>query len=328
LEETSAECRFAVLIITYNGCLIGLKIKENECMPISSNFPFKKQVVEVLGQHMAYVDEGEGDPIVFVHGNPTSSYLWRNILPYLIPHGRCIALDLVGYGHSDKLPNSGPERYGVEEQRKYFAGFMDALQLKENVTFVIHDWGSSLGFDWANHHRDRMKAIAYMEGIVMPLTMPERAEDQNAAEQFVCTLRTEQGEKLVLEDNLFIEYLLPELVLRRLDEVTMNHYRYSFEEAGEDRRPTLSFPRDIPFNGKPEGINKIVSDYSIWMAENDLPKFFVKAEPGAAITNESLDYCSQWKNQQQITVPVIHFIQEDSPDEIGAGIAKWYKELD
>ena len=174
-------------------------------MPISSDFPFQKQTVEVLGQGMAYVDEGEGDPIVFIHGNPTSSYLWRNILPYLIPHGRCIALDLVGFGHSDKLPDSGSDSYRIAQHRSYLAGFMDALELTENVTLVIHDWGTALGFDWANNHRDRLKAIAYMEGIVMPLSMPTRVEDQNEAQQFICTLRTDAGEELVLENNLFIE---------------------------------------------------------------------------------------------------------------------------
>ncbi len=296
-------------------------------MPISSDFPFQKQAVEVLGQGMAYVDEGEGDPIVFIHGNPTSSYLWRNILPYLIPHGRCIALDLVGFGHSDKLPDSGSDSYRIAQHRSYLAGFMDALELTENVTLVIHDWGTALGFDWANNHRDRLKAIAYMEGIVMPLSMPTRVEDQNEAQQFICTLRTDAGEELVLENNLFIEEFLPAMVLRDLDEATMNHYRRSFEEVGESRRPTLTFPRQIPFNGEPVETHAMVSAYSTWMAENELPKFFVNAEPGAAITGESRAYCSQWKNQQQITVPGIHYVQEDSPDEIGTAIADWYQKL-
>lgn len=283
-----------------------------------------KKSVQVNGKTMTYVEMGEGDPIVFLHGNPTSSYLWRNVMPHLKDQGRCIAPDLIGMGDSDKLDDVGPESYRFVEHREYLDGILDALGVNENVTLVIHDWGSALGFDWANRHRSALKGIAYMEGIVRPLEWSEWSEDATAIFQ---GFRSAAGEDMVLDQNIFIERVLPGSVLRGLTEPEMAVYRKPFETAGEDRRPTLTWPRQIPLGGEPQDVVQIVQAYADWMAENDLPKLFINAEPGAILTGAQREFCRSWKNQTEITVEGSHFIQEDSPHEIGAAIADWRKSL-
>ena len=284
-----------------------------------------KKRVQVDGLEMAYVEVGQGDPIVFLHGNPTSSYLWRNIIPHLEGRGRCIAPDLIGMGDSQKLPDSGPDSYRFVEHRDYLDALLDQLGVRENVTLVIHDWGSALGFDWANRHRDAVRGIAYMEAIVAPIeswdTWP--AEARGVFQGF----RSEAGEQMVLEKNIFIEGVLPGSILRKLGDEEMDAYRAPFREPGEGRRPTLTWPRQIPIEGEPKDVTAIVRDYADWLAKSDLPKLFINAEPGAILTGPLREVCRRWPNQQEVTVAGSHFIQEDSPDEIGRAIADWLAKL-
>jgi haloalkane dehalogenase len=289
---------------------------------ISAAYPYQKQRRRVLGSEMAYVDVGQGDPIVLLHGNPTSSYLWRNVLPHLQPLGRCIAPDLIGMGDSDKLPNSGPGSYRFVEHRRHLDALLEALDVRERVTLVIHDWGSALGFDWANRHRDAVKGIAFMEAIVRPQGWDHW--DGMNMRPFLEALRSDAGEKMVLEENFFIEKILPGAVLRTLAAEEMAQYRRPFAEPGEGRRPTLTFPREIPIEGEPADVNAIVNSYAEWLATSDVPKLFIKAEPGALLGGgANLESVRAWPNQTEVTVAGVHFVQEDSPDEIGRAIADW-----
>ena len=283
------------------------------------------KVVDVLGRYMAYVERGAGDPIVFLHGNPTSSYLWRNVIPHLEPFGRCIAPDLIGMGSSEKLADSNINSYRFVDHRRYLDGFLDALDIKDRVTFVIHDWGSALGFDWANRHRNSVKGIAYMEGIVRPMSWDDWPEPIRKLFQ---GFRSDAGEAMVLEKNVFVERVLPGSVLRGLTEEEMEVYRRPFAEPGEDRRPTLTWPRQIPLDGEPADVVAIVQGYADWLKDSaDLPKLFINAEPGAILVGEQRDFCRSWPNQTEVTVAGSHFIQEDSPDDIGRAIADWYQGL-
>jgi haloalkane dehalogenase len=282
--------------------------------------PYEKKKTEVLGRQMAYIDVGEGDPIVFLHGNPTSSYLWRSVMPHLEGQGRLIAPDLIGMGDSDKLDDSGPDRYRFVEHRDYLDALLAQLGVTSRVTLVIHDWGSALGFHWAHRHPDAVLGIAYMEGIVMPVTW---AMWPKAATAVFQGFRSPAGEAMVLEQNVFVEQVLPTSVIRKLDEEEMAEYRRPFAEPGESRRPTLTWPREIPIEGEPEDVVKIVADYGQWLASSQVPKLFINAEPGAILRGEPREFCRSWPNQQEVTVPGIHFIQEDSGDEIGRAIAGW-----
>lgn len=283
-----------------------------------------KQFVDVRGKRMAYVEMGEGDPIVFQHGNPTSSYLWRNIMPHLADQGRCIAVDLIGMGDSEKLQNSGPQSYRYVEHRDYLFAAWEALNINDRVTFVIHDWGSALGFDWAQQHAESVLGIAYMEAIVRPVTWDEWPEK---ATQVFQGFRSDAGEAMVLDKNIFVERVLPSSVLRDLSDDEMNVYRRPFQEAGEDRRPTLTWPRQIPIEGEPEEVHDIVAGYSSWMATSELPKLFINADPGSILVGAQREFCRTWKNQQEVTVTGLHFLQEDSPHEIGKAIADWRQQI-
>jgi haloalkane dehalogenase len=285
--------------------------------------PLTKQTVDVLDAGMAYHARGEGAPILLLHGNPTSSYLWRDVLPALEGCGRLIAPDLIGMGDSAKLPNSGPDTYRFTTHRKYLWAFIDQIiGPTQPVTLVVHDWGSALGFDWANHHRDRIKGIAYMEGIVRPVAGWE--EWSAAATPIFQGFRSDKGEAMILDRNMFIERVLPGSVLRKLTEAEMAEYRRPFLRR-EDRWPTLTWPRQIPIAGEPADVVQIAADYSQWMAGNDQPKLFVNAEPGAILIGPVRDFCRQWKNQTEVTVPGSHFIQEDSGPAIGRAVAAWMK---
>ena len=283
----------------------------------------KKEVI-VKGKAMSYVEMGEGDPIIFQHGNPTSSYLWRNIMPHLQGQGRCIAIDLIGMGDSEKLDNPDASSYTFVQHREYLDGALEALGVERDVTLVIHDWGSALGFDWANRHRSAVKGIAYMEGIVRPVTWDEWPE---AARGVFQGFRSTSGEEMVLDNNTFVERVLPGSILRDLSEEEMAVYRRPFQNSGEDRRPTLTWPRQIPIDGTPANVVEIVQAYADWLAEADLPKLFINAEPGAILTGEQREFCRSWPNQTEVTVSGNHFLQEDSPHEIGQAIAKWRKTI-
>ena len=284
----------------------------------------EKKHMEVLGRKMACVETGEGEPVVFLHGNPTSSYLWRGVIPYLSPLGRCIAPDLIGMGDSDKLEDSGPGSYRFIEHRRYLDALLEALGVTERVTLVTHDWGSALGFDWANRHRDVVKGLAYMEAIVKPLTWAQWPE---ASRRVFQGFRSESGESMILEKNVFFERVLPGSIKRELSEQEMAEYRRPFSEPGEGRRPTLTWPREIPIEGEPADVTGIVGSYAAWLRESPVPKLFVNAEPGAILVGEQREFCRTWPNQTEVTVPGIHFIQEDSPDEIGQAIAAWFRTL-
>jgi len=292
---------------------------------ISAEERYNKKKISVLGYDMAYVDEGSGDPIVLLHGNPTSSYLWRNIMPHVSELGRCVAPDLIGMGDSDKLKTSGPDAYAFVEHRQYLDALLEAIGVSENITFIVHDWGSALGFDWAYRHQDKVKGIAFMEAIV---TQYEWSDWPDDARKIFQGFRSPAGEELVLDKNYFIELVLPASVNRKMTETEMNVYRRPFANPGEDRRPTLSWPRQIPIEGQPADVVDIVAAYGSWLAASDIPKLFINAEPGAILTGKARDFCRTWANQKEVTVKGKHFIQEDSPDEIGQAIAAFIRELD
>jgi haloalkane dehalogenase len=291
---------------------------------ISAEERYTKKTAQILGYTMSYVDEGTGDPIVLIHGNPTSSYLWRNIIPHLTDMGRCVAPDLIGMGDSDKLKNSGPDSYSFAEHRKFLDALLENIGVNDNITFVVHDWGSALGFDWTYRHQDKVKALAYMEAIVIHYDWRDWPDD---ARKIFQGFRSPAGEELVLEKNYFVERVLPGSILRKLTDSEMEIYRRPFRNPGEDRRPTLSWPRQIPIEGYPQDVVEFVTTYGEWLAKSDLPKLFINAEPGAILTGRARDFCRTWPNQKEVTVKGIHFIQEDSPEEIGREVAQFMREI-
>ena len=288
---------------------------------ISSKDPHPRKRVKVLGTEMAYVDTGTGDPIVFLHGNPTSSYLWRNVIPHLSKLGRCLAPDLIGMGDSGK---SSSGEYRFVDHAKHLDAWFDALGLNQRVTLVIHDWGSALGFHWAHRHPDAVKGLAYMEAIVRPLKFDDWAA-QTA--NLFRALRSPAGDEMILQKNIFVERILPGSVIRKMTDDEMNVYRRPFLEPGESRRPTLTWPRQIPFDGEPADVTKIVRDYSQWLSTSNIPKLFVNADPGAILVGDQREFCRKWPNQREVTVKGVHFIQEDSPNEIGTALADWYRSI-
>ena len=285
---------------------------------------YEKKHIQIKGKSMAYVEVGEGDPIVFLHGNSTSSYLWRNIMPYAASLGRCIAPDLIGMGDSEKLEDSGPDRYRFVEHREYLDALLEALGVNQNVIFVIHDWGSALGFDWANRHREAVRGICYMEALVCPIAWADWPEGGVAVFK---GFRSEAGEEMVLEKNVFVENVLPASVMRKLTPEEMDEYRRPFVEAGEARRPTLTWPRQIPLDREPADVTEIIDNYRSWLEGCDVPKLFVNAEPGSILVGPQREVCRGWKNQTEVTVAGLHFIQEDSPNEVGAALEGWIKGL-
>ena len=282
----------------------------------------EKKRTQVLGTTMAYVEAGAGDPIVLLHGNPTSSYLWRDVLPHLQGIGRCIAPDLIGMGDSDPLPDSGPLRYSFAEHSRHLDALLQQLGVTDRVTFVVHDWGSGLGFDWANRHRDAVAGIAYMEAIVRPLSWEEFPADGRDIFQ---AFRSPAGEELILDKNLFVEGVLPASVIRDLGS-DLEVYREPFREPGERRRPMLDWPRQLPMAGEPADVVERVQAYADWLATAPLPKLFVNAEPGSILIGAQREFCRAWPNQKEVTVAGRHFLQEDSGDEIGRAVAAWVRE--
>ena len=283
--------------------------------------PFPKHDVTVAGKRMAYVELGAGEPVfLFLHGNPTSSYLWRNVMPELAGLGRCIAPDLIGMGDSDKLDNPGPLTYRFAAHREFLWRFIDTVIGPERpVVLVAQDWGSALAFDWANQNRGRVAGIAYTEAIVRPLSWAEWPE---ASRRVFQGFRAPSGEEMILDRNIFVERVLPGSILRQLAPEEMAEYRRPFQNRG-DRWPTLAWPREIPIDGEPADVTALVGAYAEWMAQNDLPKLFVNATPGAILTGAPREFCRHWPNQTEVTVTGSHFIQEDSGPEIGHAIAAW-----
>jgi haloalkane dehalogenase len=286
--------------------------------------PHRKKLALINGKRVAYVELGEGEPIfLFLHGNPTSSYLWRNVMPEVAGLGRCLAPDLIGMGDSDKLEPPGPETYRFAAHRAFLWGFIDSVIGRDRpIVMVVHDWGSALGFDWANHHRKRVRAMVYMEAIVRPLTWTEWPESSRRVFQ---GFRSAVGEEMILDKNMFVERVLPASILRQLGQAEMEEYRRLFAKTNADRWPTLSWPREIPIDGEPASVVETAADYAGWMAENDIPKLFVNADPGAILVGAQRDFCRNWPNQTEVTVSGSHFIQEDSGPEIGRAIADWFR---
>lgn len=288
------------------------------------NWRAKKKFVNVEGRRMAYVEMGIGNPIVFQHGNPTSSYLWRNILPKLSQFGRCIAVDLIGMGDSEKLPDSGPERYTFVEHQRYWGGALAALGVRDNVTFVIHDWGTALGFDWCRRNPAAVKAVCHMEGIVQRLTWEEWPAE---ATEIFHVFRSPAGEEAVLNNNVFVEGVLPSAILRKLMPEEMDAYRAPFLNPGEDRRPMLTWPRQIPLAGEPRDVCEIVDAYGAFMKDAPFPKLMIAGEPGMIMNGSAGTFARTWKNQEFATVKGLHFLQEDSPQEIVDAVANWLKRV-
>ncbi len=288
---------------------------------ISTADPSVKKSIPVLDSEMAYVETGTGDPIVFLHGNPTSSYLWRNVIPHCADLGRCLAPDLIGMGQSGK---SGSGSYRFVDHARYLDAWFDAVGATANVTLVVHDWGSGLGFHWAHRHQDRVKGIAYMEAIVQQVAWDEWPE---AAREIFKGLRSPAGEEMILERNLFVEAILPGSILRTLTDEEMAVYRAPYAEPGESRRPTLTWPREIPLAGEPADVCEIVSNYAAWLSASDLPKLFINADPGAILTGAQREFCRTWPNQDELTVKGNHFVQEDSADDIGQAVAAFVRKI-
>ena len=285
---------------------------------ISSQDEYPRQRINSRGVDIAYVDTGKGDPIVFLHGNPTSSYLWRNIIPHAASLGRCLAPDLMGMGESGGSPDGS---YRFSDHSTLLDQWFEDMDLTSNVTLVVHDWGSALGFHWAKRHPERVKGIIYMEAIVRPVTWEEWPD---AARQVFQGFRSPAGEDMVLEKNIFVERVLPGSIFRALSAAEMEIYRKPYQEVGESRRPTLTWPREIPIDGEPAYMVQLVDEYAEWLSNSQIPKLFVNAEPGAILTGPQREFCRTWPNQREVTVKGIHFIQEDSPHEIGRAIADWY----
>ena len=291
-------------------------------MPILPHDPHPRRRIPVLDSRMSYVDTGAGRPIVFLHGNPTSSYLWRNVIVEVRGEARCLAPDLIGMGRSGKAPSGS---YRFADHARYLDAWFDTAGFADEVILVGHDWGSALAFHWANRNRSRVAGIVYMEAIVQSLTWDQWP---NAATRIFQGFRSNTGESMILEDNLFIERVLPGSIIRDLTEEEMAVYREPYLQTGESRRPTLTWPREIPLDGQPEDVVKIVDEYSAWVSKSDVPKLFINAEPGAILTGTQRDFCRTWPNQTEVTVKGSHFIQEDSPEEIGQAIAQWLGGLD
>ena len=285
--------------------------------------PLTKKFIEVNGKQMAVHESGEGRSIVFLHGNPTSSYLWRNIIPHVSSQARCIAPDLIGHGDSDKLDDTSEGQYSFVQHREYLDGALEALGLGEEIILVIHDWGSALGFDWANRHRERVAGIVFMEAIVRPVTWEEWP---NLARPIFQAFRSEAGEEMIIGRNLFVEAVLPGSIIRNLSQPEIDEYRKPFVEP-QHRRPTLTWPRQIPIDGEPADVVEIVQSYADWLSESPIPKLFINADPGAILTGPQREFARSWPNLTEVTVKGSHFIQEDSPDEIGQAINSWMNGL-
>ena len=291
---------------------------------LSETMSYEKKFASVKGKQIAYVEEGSGDPIVLLHGNPTSSFLWRNVIPELVESGRVIVPDLIGQGDSEKLPASeGPERYSLEVAYSYVDGLLESIGANQNVTLVIHDWGTGVGFLWAMRHPAAVKGVAYMEGIVKPVSWRDWPE---SAVGIFKGFRSDKGEDLILNRNMFIEGVLPSSVIRPLSDAEMDAYRAPHLET-DDRQPLLNWPRQIPIEGETKDVVALVNQYGAFMAASDMPKLFINADPGSILVGAQREFCRSWPNQQEVTVKGLHFIQEDSPVEIGQAVANWLKAL-
>lgn len=281
--------------------------------------PHPRRRIRALDAEISYVDTGSGDPIVFLHGNPTSSYLWRNIIPFVGGMGRCLAPDLVGMGQSSKSPTRS---YRFFDHVRYLDAWLDGLGLTQNVTLVLHDWGSALGFYWAFRHPERIRALAYMEAIVQPRHW---SDFPSGRDRLFRALRSDEGERLVLDENFFIETVLPKSIIRALSDDEMNAYRAPYPDR-DSRLPTLRWPRELPIDGEPADVVAAVEAYGAWLEKSSVPKLFIAANPGAIIVGRAREFCQRWVNQREVEVEGIHFIQEDAPVQIGMALQRFIRD--
>jgi haloalkane dehalogenase len=285
---------------------------------------YEKKFIDVNGKQMAYVDEGSGDTVLFLHGNPTSSYLWRNIAPHVEDTNRIVIPDLIGMGDSEKLDGEDNSGYKYHGQYEYLTGLMDKLDLGDSIHLVIHDWGSAMGFQFARENPSRIKSITYMEAIVMPLTWDQWPD---MATKIFGLFRSEAGEELVLEKNFFVERILLGDSLSGYSDEEKEEYIRPFINSGEDRRPTLTWPRQIPLDGEPKEVVDEVTKNADFHKNSEIPKLFINADPGTILTGDQREFVRSWKNQKEITVKGNHFIQEDSAEEIGSALNEFIKNL-
>lgn len=288
-------------------------------MPRHRFDPLKKETVKVLGSNMAYVDHGEGDPIVLQHGNPTSSHLWRHVIPELAGSGRCIAPDLIGMGDSAKI-GAGPDAYRFATHAEYLEAFLEVIGIDSNVTLVGHDWGGALLFDWGRKNPEAVKGVVFMETILTPVTWDDWPE---AARPIFQGMRSAAGEEMVLTKNVFVERILPGSVLDPISEEDMAVYRKPYLQPGESRRPTLTWPREIPIDGRPAKMVEVVKENEAWLSGADVPKLFINVDPGSIVGDRVREVVRSWPNLTEVTVRGSHFVQEDSGPEIGRVIADW-----
>ena len=293
------------------------------CPDAAGPAPFQTRFAEVHGTTMAYWDEGDGDPVVLLHGNPTSKLLWRDVVPHLTGLGRVVVPDLVGMGESAKLPGTGDDRYRFVEHRRYLWALLEQLGVTERVVLVLHDWGGGLGFDWANHHRAAVRGIAFTETICGPVSL---ADWPDGGRDLFAAMRSDAGEEIVLTKNVFVDRILPASVLGEIPADVLAAYRVPYRDAGEDRRPTLTWPRQLPFDGEPADVAALVADYSRWLATSEVPKLHLPATPGF-LTTVYADAVSTWRNCAEHEIAGVHFVQEDSGDEIGRAVAAFVADL-
>ena len=291
--------------------------------PVPADDPFPRSRVRIHDHELAYVDVGEGDPIVFLHGNPTSSYLWRNVIPHVQHLGRCIAPDLIGMGESSKLPDPGPGTYSFDTHSRFLADFLTKVEATERVTLVLHDWGGALGFDWAAKNPGAVRGVAFMETIVNPLLW---ADWPRAAKGIFQAMRGVDGERVVLDKNAFVERILPASVRRGLSPEAHERYRAPFRTRA-DRWPTLEWPRQLPIQHVPPDVHDIVDRYGRWLASSEVPKLFIDADPGSILVGRLRTVVRRWPALTEVTVPADHFVPEDAPDEIGSALADWIPTL-
>ena len=288
---------------------------------ISAEFPFESKYIEVDGSRMHYVEQGEGDPILFLHGNPTSTYLWRNVIPHLTSQGRCIAVDLIGMGKSDK-PDIG---YRFVDHYRYVAGFIEKMGLK-NITLVVHDWGSGLGFHYAHEHSDNIRAIAFMEAVYKPMTWKGVAFGLKVA--FKMMRAPFVGWMMVSVGNMFLKKMIPDMTIRKLSGEELRQYKSPYPSVGS-RKPVRVWPQEIPFDGKPADVHRIVDGYSQWLQETQLPKLLMTFDPGVIIKAEEARWiAANFPNLTEVHIGNgLHYVQEDRPHEIGEAIADWHSQL-
>ena len=285
---------------------------------------YTKKYKDIKNSKMAFIDEGSGDTFLFLHGNPTSSFLWRNIAPHVEDIGRIVIPDLIGMGDSDKLEGVDNPGYKYHGQYSYLTALMDELDLGDNIHLIIHDWGSAMGFQFARENKDRIKSITYMEAIVMPLTWDQWPDP---ATKIFGLFRSQAGEELVLEKNFFVERILLADSSTGYTEEEKSEYIRPFINPGEDRRPTLTWPRQIPLDGEPSEVVEEVKLNAEFHKESDIPKLFINADPGSILIGDQREFARSWKNQTEITVSGNHFIQEDSSEEIGAALRNFVESL-